>query len=72
MTGRRLVRTADLAGFRRAVARLALEGAPLDARRRAVIVPTRASIELLRQTLEREIVRSGKGDRDLAGHPDAR
>ena len=60
MTGRRLVRTSDLAGFRRAVARLALEGAPLDARRRAVIVPTRASVELLRQTLERELVRDGR------------
>jgi RecB family exonuclease len=53
MTPRRLVRTADLAGFRRAVARLALEGEALDARRRVVIVPTRASVELLRQTLER-------------------
>lgn len=60
MTGRRLIRTSDLAGFRRAVTRLALEGAPLDARRRAVIVPTRASVELLRQTLERAIIRAGR------------
>lgn len=60
MTARRLIRTADLAGFRRAVARLALEGSPLDARRRAVIVPTRASVELLRQTLEREALRAGR------------
>ena len=60
MTTRRLIRTSDLAGFRRAVARLALEGAPLEARRRAVIVPTRASVELLRQTLEREVSRAGR------------
>jgi RecB family exonuclease len=60
VTTRRLIRTSDLAGFRRAVARLALEGAPLDARRRAVIVPTRASVELLRQTLERQTSRAGR------------
>ncbi len=58
MTGRRLVRTAGLAAFRRAVVRLALEGTPLEARRRVVIVPTRASVELLRQTLERELIRT--------------
>ncbi len=56
---RRLVRTADLAGFRRAVVRLALEGRPLDARRCVVIVPTRASAELLRQTFERTAWRAG-------------
>jgi RecB family exonuclease len=60
MTPRRLIRAADLAGFRRAVARLALEGAPLEARRRVVIVPTRASVELLRQTLERDARREGR------------
>lgn len=60
MTTRCLVRTSDLAGFRRAVARLALEGDPLDARRRVVIVPTRASVALLRQTLEREARRAGR------------
>jgi RecB family exonuclease len=60
MTPRRLVRTLDLAGFRRAVSRLALEGGPLDARRRVVIVPTRASVELLRQTLEREARLAGR------------
>lgn len=59
MTGRRLIRTSDLAGFRRAVTRLTFEGTPLEARRRVVIVPTRASIELLRQTLERESIRRG-------------
>ena len=56
---RRLIRSSDLAGFRRAVARLTFEGTPLDARRRVIIVPTRASIELLRQTLERDAVRRG-------------
>ena len=59
MSTRRLIRTSDLAGFRRAVAALALEGAPLDARRRVVIVPTRASVTLLRQTLERHASRTG-------------
>ena len=60
MTARRLIRTSDLAGFRRAVARLAVEGAALDARRRVVIVPTRASVELLRKTLESESIRAGR------------
>ncbi len=50
---RRLIRATDLAGFRRAVVRLALEGDLADVRRRVVIVPTRASVELLRQTIER-------------------
>jgi RecB family exonuclease/CTP:molybdopterin cytidylyltransferase MocA len=50
---RRLIRTTDIAGFRRAVVRLATAG-PLDGiRRRLVVVPTRASVELLRQTIER-------------------
>lgn len=52
---RRLIRTTDVAGFRRAVARLATEGSVDDIRRRLVIVPTRASVELLRQTLERRL-----------------
>jgi RecB family exonuclease len=59
VTARRLIRTTDLAGFRRAVTRLASEGTPLEVRRRVVIVPTRASIDLLRQTLERDAVRRG-------------
>ena len=52
MQHRRLVRTRDLASFRDALAQLATSGAPLAARRRAVIVPTRASAELLRETIE--------------------
>ena len=54
MQQRRIIRARDLAAFREALIELSLEGSPrdLDARRRAVIVPTRASAELLRQTIE--------------------
>jgi RecB family exonuclease len=52
MQRRSLVRTRDLRAFRAALAQLALEGSPLDARRRAILVPTRAAAELLRQTIE--------------------
>ena len=52
MQRRTLIRARDLAAFRDALSTLALSGAPLLARRRAVIVPTRASAELLRQTIE--------------------
>ena len=52
---RRLVRTTDVAGFRRACVRLATDGTLADRRRRLVIVPTRASVELLRQTIERHL-----------------
>jgi RecB family exonuclease len=53
MQQRTLIRTRGLAGFRRALEALALEGGALPARRRVIIVPTRASGELLRQTIER-------------------
>ena len=49
---RTLVRARDLAAFRAALVGLATEAPPLAARRRAVVVPTRASAELLRQTIE--------------------
>lgn len=52
MQQRALVRARGLGAFRRAILTRALAGAPLDARRRVVIVPTRASGELLRQTIE--------------------
>ena len=52
MQRRTLVRCSNLAGFRQALVELALSGGPLDARRRAIVVPTRASAELLRQTIE--------------------
>lgn len=58
---RHLIRTTDVAGFRRAVVRLASEGALAEIRQRLIIVPTRASVELLRQTIERHL--------DAAGHP---
>ncbi|HXT68569.1 MAG TPA: PD-(D/E)XK nuclease family protein [Vicinamibacterales bacterium] len=49
---RTLIRARDLAAFRAAVIDRALSGAPMDARRRAVVVPTRAAAELLRQSIE--------------------
>ncbi len=52
---RRLIRTTDVAGFRRAVVRLATDGSLAEIRQRLVIVPTRASVELLRQTIERQL-----------------
>lgn len=52
MQQRALVRARGLGAFRRAILARAQAGTPLDARRRVVIVPTRASGELLRQTLE--------------------
>jgi RecB family exonuclease len=52
MQRRTLVRARDLSSFRDALAERALAGVSLAARRRAVIVPTRASAELFRQTLE--------------------
>ena len=51
---RRLIRTRDLRAYQRAIVSLAIEGSALDARRRAVIVPTRAAITLLRETIETE------------------
>lgn len=56
---RRLIRATDVAGFRRAVVRLATGGSLEDLRRRLVIVPTRASVELLRQTIERHLDATG-------------
>jgi hypothetical protein len=56
MQRRRLIRARDLAAFRQALVDLARDGAPTDARRRAVLVPTRASAELLRQTIEARLV----------------
>ena len=49
---RYLIRAAGLAAFRRALVERALEGRPLDARRRLVIVPTRAAADELRLTIE--------------------
>ncbi|HWJ54868.1 MAG TPA: hypothetical protein VNR90_01605, partial [Vicinamibacterales bacterium] len=52
MQRRTLIRARGLAAFRRAVVDLAGAGSIREIRRRAIIVPTRASAELLRQTLE--------------------
>jgi RecB family exonuclease len=57
---RRLIRARDLSSFRQTLVDLAIAGRPLDARRRAMILPTRASIELLRQTIETAARRSGR------------
>jgi RecB family exonuclease len=57
---RTLVRAAGLAAFRRALVARALDGRPLDARRRVVIVPTRASAEALRQTIEASVLGQGR------------
>ncbi len=58
-----LVRARGLAAFRGALVGLARSGTPIDARRRVVLVPTRAAGELLRQTLERAA--SDDGQRGL-------
>lgn len=58
---RQLIRTTDVAGFRRAVVRLSTAGSLSEIRQRLIIVPTRASVELLRQTIERHL--------DAAGNP---
>ena len=60
MQQRVLIRARGLASFRRALAELAVVGKPLDARRRAVIVPTRASGELLRETIEGATIAAGR------------
>jgi RecB family exonuclease len=48
----RLVRVPDLQAFRRAMVGLATSGAPLDARDRLVVVPTRAAAAQLVRTIE--------------------
>jgi RecB family exonuclease len=67
MQRRVLVRARDLAAFRGALVDLAFAGGPAEVRRRALIVPTRAAAELLRQTLERTAL---GGDRHAVLLPD--
>ncbi len=57
---RRLIRVADLAGFRDALSTLALEGDPIAARRRVFVLPSHASIELLRRTIEERELAAGR------------
>ncbi|ODS57779.1 MAG: hypothetical protein ABS36_04865 [Acidobacteria bacterium SCN 69-37] len=52
MQRRVLIRTRGLAAFRQALVDLATAGDPLAARRRVVVVPTRAAGSLLRLTIE--------------------
>jgi RecB family exonuclease len=66
MQRRRLLRARDLAAFRSALVDLATEGDVGAVRRRIVIVPTRASAELLRQTIEARLA----GDRPAVVLPD--
>lgn len=56
----RLVRVSDLQAFREAVAALACEGAPLEARDRLVVVPTHAAAEHVVRTIEDSILRAGQ------------
>ena len=57
---RRLIRARTLSAFRQMLVQLATSGDPLAATRRALILPTRASAELFRQTLEASALRSGR------------
>jgi RecB family exonuclease len=55
----RLLRAPHLAAFRTCVADLACEGAPLDARDRLVIVPTRAAASLVIDAIEARTAATG-------------
>jgi RecB family exonuclease len=60
MQQRVLVRARGLAAFRRALVDASLRGHPLAARRRVVLLPTRAAAELLRQTVEDAVAARGR------------
>ncbi len=60
MQRRTLIRARGLAGFRSALVELAVASGPREARRRVVVVPTRAAAELLRQTIEARAWRDGR------------
>jgi len=55
-----LIRARDLAQFRRGLVDLALSDPPLTAQQRAIILPTRASIEIMRQTIEAAAIERGR------------
>jgi RecB family exonuclease len=61
MQRRVLIRTRGLASFRQALVDLAGAGDPLAARRRAIVVPTRAAASLLRLTIEQHALARGVG-----------
>ena len=57
---RRLIRVRDLASFRDTLITHALAGTPAEIRRRAMILPSRGAIELLRRSMEdAHLVRGG-------------
>lgn len=60
MQQRLLVRARSLAAFRRALAERATAGTWREIRDRAVVVPTRAAGELLRQTIEARAIADGR------------
>ena len=49
---RRLIRVPDLATFREMLMNQAVDGTPEQIRRRALILPSRGAIELLRRGIE--------------------
>jgi RecB family exonuclease len=61
MQRRVLIRTRGLASFRQSLVDLAAVGGPLAARRRVIVVPTRAAGALLRLTIEQQAVARGAG-----------
>jgi RecB family exonuclease len=52
----RLVRVADLHGFRQSLATLACHGTPFDIRNRLVVVPTRAAASYLKRSIESRLL----------------
>ncbi len=58
----RLVRVPDLQTMHAVVASIATEGDPLEASKRAVIMPTRGAGESFRRTLETRLLERGGGD----------
>jgi RecB family exonuclease len=54
----RLIRVTDLQAFRTAVVALATAGAPLEARDRIIVLPTRAAASLLLRTIEGAVLGS--------------
>ena len=60
MQRRTLIRAATLAAFRETLVAAAQRGDALTARRRAIIVPTRGSAELLRQSIEADLPAHGR------------
>lgn len=60
MQQRVVVRARSLAAFRQALVDLATAGSALEARRRVVLVPTRAAGALLRETIEQRMATLGR------------